>query len=85
MDTEVELENQRKALVEMQAKNRVTLAEAEAKAEQFKLAPYGELAPQVLVGLALKEWAAAGGNIGNLTVTPDMLGQMVSWVAGARK
>ena len=83
MDTEVELENQRKALVEMQAQNRVTLAEAEAKAEQAKLAPYGELAPQVLVGLALKEWAATGGNIGNLTVTPDMLGQMVSWVAGA--
>ena len=83
MDTEVELENQRKALVDMQAKNRVTLAEAEAKAEEFKLAPYGELAPQVLVGLALKEWAATGGNIGNLTVTPDMLGQMVSWVAGA--
>jgi hypothetical protein len=63
----------------------VELENHEAKAEQFKLAPYGELAPQVLVGLALKEWAAAGGNIGNLTVTPDMLGQMVSWVAGARK
>src|SRR5262249_10844786 len=83
MDTEVELENQRKALVDMQAKNRVTLAEAEAKCEEFELAPYGGLAPQVLVGLAPKEWAATGGNMGTLPVTRDMLGQMVSWVAGA--
>jgi SPFH domain / Band 7 family len=85
LDTEVELENQRKALVDTQARNRVTLAEADAKAEELKLAPYGELAPQVLAGMALKEWAAAGGQIGNLTVTPDMLGQIVAWIAGARK
>lgn len=85
LDTEVELENQRKALVDTQARNRIALAEAEAKAEELKLSPYGELAPQILVGLALKDWAAAGGQIGNLSITPDMLGQLVGWVAGARK
>jgi hypothetical protein len=85
MDTEVELENQKKALVEMQARNRVTLAEAEAKAEELKLNPYGQLAPQVIMGLALKEWAAAGGRIGNVTVTPDMLGQLGAWFGGGRK
>jgi hypothetical protein len=82
MDTEVELENQRKALVEMQATNRVTLAQGEAKADELKLAAYGQVAPPVLMGMALKEWAAAGGRIGNLTVTPDMLGQIAAWMAG---
>jgi hypothetical protein len=85
MDTEVELENQKKALVEMQANNRVTLAEAEAKSEELKFSAYGKLDPQLLTGMALKDWAAAGGQIGNLTVTPDMLGQIVSWMAGAKK
>jgi len=85
LDTEVELENQRKALVDTQARNRIAAAEADAKAEEFKLSPYGALAPQVLVGLALKDWAAAGGQIGNLSITPDMLGQLVGWVAGAKK
>lgn len=85
MDTEVELENRRKDLVDTQARNQLALAEAEAKAEEFKLSPYGRLEPQVLIGLALKDWASAGGQIGNLTITPDMLGQLVNWVAGARK
>jgi hypothetical protein len=85
MDTEVELENQKKALVEMQANNRVTLAQAEAKAEELKLAAYAQLAPQQLMSLAFKEWAAGGGKIGNVTVTPDMLGQIGNWMAGAKK
>src|SRR5215470_1675514 len=85
MDTEVELENQRKALVEMQANNRVTQAQAEAKAEELKLAAYAQLAPQQLMSLALRDWAAAGGKINNVTVTPDMLGQIGNWMAGAKK
>jgi len=85
MDTEVELENQKKTLVEMQASNRLTLAQAEAKAEELKLGAYAQLAPQQLMGLAFKEWAAGGGKIGNVTVTPDMLGQIGNWMAGAKK
>jgi hypothetical protein len=85
MDTEVGLENQRKDLVDTQARNQLTLAEADAKAEELKLSPYGALAPQVLVGLALKEWAAGGGSIGNLSITPDMLSQLAGWVAGGKK
>lgn len=85
LDTEVDLENRKKDLVDMQARNQLALAEGEAKAEELKLSPYGKLEPQVLVGLALKEWAAGGGTIGNLSITPDMLGQLVSWVAGGRK
>ncbi len=43
MQTEVELEERRKDLVDMQAANSLTLAEAEAKAEEMKLTPYSEM------------------------------------------
>lgn len=82
MSTEVELETRRKALVDTQARNRLKLAEAEAKAEELVLSPYGQLPPQALVGLALKEWAGKSGAIGNLTITPDLLGKIVGYVAG---
>lgn len=84
MDTDIELENQREHLVDMQAKNSLTLAEADAAADELKLAPYGELPPQALVGLALKEWATNAGTIGNLSITPDLLSQVVSYVAESR-
>ena len=85
MNTDVELENRRKDLVDMQAKNSLTLAEAEAKADELKLSPYGELPPQALVGLALKEWATNAGTIENLSITPDLLSKVVSFVSEARQ
>lgn len=83
MNTDVELENRKKALVDTQARNELKLAEAQAKAEELKLSPYGELPPQALVGLALKEWAANSGSIDNLTITPDLLSKVVTYVTGA--
>ncbi|MDH3352427.1 MAG: SPFH domain-containing protein [Gammaproteobacteria bacterium] len=85
MNTDVELENRRKDLVDMQAENSLTLAEAEAKADELKLAPYGELPPQVLIGLALKEWASNAGTIENLSITPDLLSKVVSFVSETRQ
>jgi regulator of protease activity HflC (stomatin/prohibitin superfamily) len=84
MSTDVELENRRKDLVDMQARNSLTLAEAEARADELKLEPYGALPPQALVGLALKEWAANAGRIDSLSITPDLLSKVVSFVAEAR-
>lgn len=85
MNTDVELENRRKALVDMQAKNSLTLAEADAKADELKLSPYGAMPPQALVGLALKEWASNAGMIENLSITPDLLSKVVSYVSEPRK
>lgn len=82
LDTDIELELKRKDLVDMQAENSLKLAEAEAKADEMKLNPYGNLAPQALVGLALKEFAGNAGRIGSLNITPDMLGQIINWVGG---
>lgn len=85
MNTDVELENRRKDLVDMQAENSLTLAEAEAKADELKLSPYGALPPQALVGLALREWAANAGTIDNLSITPDLLSKVVSFVSESRQ
>ncbi|MEM7280881.1 MAG: SPFH domain-containing protein [Pseudomonadota bacterium] len=81
MNTDVELENRRKDLVDTQARNNLTLAEAEAKAEELKLSPYGNLPSQALIGLALKEWAANSGKIDSLSITPDLLTKIVSYVS----
>ena len=82
MDIEIEIEERRKELVGMQAENSLKLAEAEAKADEMKLNPYGNLAPQALIGLALKEFAGNAGRIGSLNITPDMLGQVINWIGG---
>lgn len=84
MNTDIELESRRKSLVDTQARNSLKLAEAEAKAEELKLSPFGDLPPQALVGLALKEWAGNAGTIENLSITPDLLSKVVSYVSEAR-
>jgi regulator of protease activity HflC (stomatin/prohibitin superfamily) len=83
LNTEVELENRRKDLVDTQARNNLALAEADAKAEELKLNPYAAMAPQALVALALREWAGNAGTIGNLSITPDLLDRVVGWVSGS--
>ncbi len=84
LETDIDLEVRRRDLVAMQAENSLKLAEAEAKADEMKLDPYANLAPQALVGLAFKEFAGNAGNIGNLSITPDMLSQIIAWVGGQR-
>ena len=85
MKTDIELENRRKELVDTQARNALALAEADAKADELKLAPYGELPPQALIGLALKEWAGNAGTIDSLSITPDLLSKVVSYVSNSRQ
>jgi len=82
LDIDIETEERRTELVAMQAENSLKLAEADAKADAMKLHPYGDMSPQSLVGLALKEFAANAGSIGNLNITPDMLGQISKWLGG---
>jgi SPFH domain / Band 7 family len=84
LNTEVELENRRKDLVDTQARNNLTLAEAEAKADELKLNPYGAMPPQALLALALKEWASNAGHIENLSITPDLLTKVASWVSAEK-
>lgn len=96
LDAEVALEQRRRDLVAKQAENRIQQAQAEAKAmemeaeaetraDEIRFGLYQNLTPQALVGLALKEWAANAGTIGNLTITPDLISNVVNWVGGEKQ
>ena len=50
---------------------------AEAEAEAARLAAYRDLPPAVLQALALKELAGQLPQIGEITVTPDMVSKLV--------
>lgn len=91
LDNEVELEERRRDLVAKQAENRIKQAQAEAKAmemeaeaetraDEIRFKLYQDLTPQALVGLALKEWAANAGTIDNLTITPDLISNVVNYI-----
>lgn len=81
INTDIELEVRRKDLVDLQSRNNLALAQAEAKAEEMKLAAYGALSTPALVGLALKEWAGNAGTIDSLSITPDLLAKAVAYVS----
>jgi regulator of protease activity HflC (stomatin/prohibitin superfamily) len=78
LSTEIELADRRKQLVETEASNTIRIAKAEAEAAQLKLAAFKGVAPATMASLALKDWAEKGGNISNLTLTGDMLTEIVS-------
>jgi SPFH domain / Band 7 family len=71
--TEIELAARRKQLVETEAENTIRMAQAEAEASELKLGVFKGVAPSVMATMALKDWAERGGSISNLTVTGDML------------
>jgi hypothetical protein len=75
--TEIELAEKRKQLVETEALNTIRIAKADAEAAQLKLGAYKGVAPATMASMALKDWAERGGSIGNLTLTGDMLTEIV--------
>ena len=94
LDNEVELEERRRELVIKQSENRIKQAQAEAKAlemeaeaetkaDEIRYGLYKDLSPQSMVGLALKEWASNVGTIDNLTITPDLVSKVVSYIGGS--
>lgn len=69
--TQQTVEEGRTALLAVQNANLVSTAEAEAKASTERLAPFRNVAPEVLLALALQE--AAKNGIGTLNVSPELL------------
>ncbi|WP_271077191.1 SPFH domain-containing protein [Aurantiacibacter sp. MUD61] len=57
---------------------------ARAEAEKAHMDVYRDLPPQVLLGLAAREFAGKLENIEQLNVTPDMLAQLAREFAGAK-
>ena len=78
LKTEVELEEKRKRLVELQGVN--TLREAEIKAEALRkeFSGFGEMNPAMLTAHALYQLGLNAGRIENLSLTPDILTSMMN-------
>lgn len=87
------LEEQRQGLIELQGTNtlreaqnnsqaRAVSAKAEADAARMQLAVYRDLEPRALLAHAMRELGANAGNIGNLTITTELLASVLKEHAG---
>jgi regulator of protease activity HflC (stomatin/prohibitin superfamily) len=77
LSTQVALEQQRKAFVELEGENTRKAAEFEAEAIKARFAAYQTTDPRVLVALSLKELAENAEKIGSLMITPELLGTIL--------
>jgi hypothetical protein len=78
LSTEVDLEDRRQQLVDLQGTNARRQAEFEAEAARISLAPYTALDVRLLTALAFRTFADNAGKIGNLTITSEILEQLLN-------
>jgi hypothetical protein len=78
LSTSVALEQRRRELVDLQGANARSQAEFEAEALKIQLAPYQNLDPRMLLALAFRDFASNAQKIGNLTITADILEQLIN-------
>ncbi|TFG18673.1 MAG: membrane protease subunit, stomatin/prohibitin [Promethearchaeota archaeon] len=77
LNNQIALEEKRKTLIELEGNNLVQDAEFKSKAEELQLAPYKVLSAKQLLALAMKDMANNAGRIGNLTITSEILAQLL--------
>lgn len=76
--TSILLEQRRRELVDLQGENARKVAEFEAEAIRVRLVPYQELAPSQLLALSFRNFADNAQKIGNLTITSEILEQILN-------
>ena len=88
LGTEITLEERRQHLIDLQGENALREAENrgkatereaqfQAKAKESTLAVYKSFEPRALLALALNEMAENAGNIGQLTITSEILASLL--------
>lgn len=75
--TSIALEQSRKELVGLKGENARQEAEFEAESTRIRLAPYQELQSSQLLALAFRQFADNAHKIGNLTITSEILEQLL--------
>ena len=78
LSTEVDLEQRRQNLVDLQGANARKQAEFEAEATRIQLDPYRALDTRLLMALAFRNFADNAKKIGNLTITSEILDQLLN-------
>jgi hypothetical protein len=75
--TSVDLEQRRNELVNLTGENERTKAEFEAEATRIQLTPFRELEARQILALAFRDFAENARKIGNLTITSEILEQLL--------
>jgi hypothetical protein len=78
LSTAVDLEQRRQDLIALQGANTQAQAAFEAEALRIQLAPYQALDSRLVLGLAFRDFAANASKIGNLTITSEILEQLLN-------
>jgi SPFH domain / Band 7 family len=78
LSTTVDLEQRRRELVDLQGENARKQAEFEAEATRIQLTPYQALDTRLTLALAFRDFAANADKIGNLTITSEILEQLLN-------
>jgi hypothetical protein len=78
LSTTVDLEQRRRELVDLQGENARKQAEFESEATRIQLAPYQALDTRLTLALAFRDFAANADKIGNLTITSEILEQLLN-------
>jgi regulator of protease activity HflC (stomatin/prohibitin superfamily) len=77
LDTDIKLESEREKLVDLKAANLKKEAEADGIALEVRLAPYKNMDPRTLTALGLNAIGENAEKIGTLTITPDLLTELL--------
>lgn len=78
LNNQIALEQKKKQLIAIQSENQIKKAEINAKVNELELIPYKDLEPNQLLSLAIKDLSVNAGKIGNLTITSEMLSQILN-------
>jgi hypothetical protein len=84
LSTEVDLEQRRRELVGLQGENARAEAAFEADALRIQLDPYRDLDQRMLLALAFRDFAGNAQKIGNLTISSEILEQLLNGGANGR-
>jgi len=78
LSTQVDLEQRRQQLVDLEGENARKQAEFAAEALRIQLGPYQTLDAHLLLALAFRDFAANSHKIGNLTITSEILERLLN-------
>ncbi|HEU5200107.1 MAG TPA: SPFH domain-containing protein [Ktedonobacterales bacterium] len=85
LSTSIDLEKRRQELVDLQGENARKQAEFEAEATRIKFGPYLNMDARLLTALAFRDFAGNSQKIGNLTITSEILEQLLNGPASNGK
>lgn len=78
LSTAVDLEQRRQELVDLEGENAQKQAEFEAEATRTQLVPFQSLDTRLVMALAFRSFADNAQKIGNLTITSEILEQLLN-------